>query len=250
MGGRPDMAKIVKLIWRLDYPVSYSYIDARGRALKVIRETVDGFWKSVGDGALHMSFIARHAMEDSLRMLSLETNCLNGAFEWQCGTELSSVLRSEQFRGVDRIARELLKIAEVRRVGRAGVRFFCVENYADGRANAHDRTLGLLNDRLRANATSSLGTITDVGVVFEGAAEDKVSYRSSHGPYARKNLELILETPPTQDQYTILGDPDLFFDIDLYEQDFSFEEHSLFRWTETKLEKAIQFIKSCTGAAK
>jgi hypothetical protein len=244
------MAKIIKLIWRLDYPVSYAYIDGRGRALKAISETVADFWDKSGDGALHMSFAARHTTEDTLRTLSLDPTCLNGTFEWRCGTELSSVLRSEQFRAVDRIARELLKTAEIRKVVRAGVRFFCLERYADGRGNAYDRTLSLLHEPLRTNAGATLGPITDLAITLEGTAEDKVSYRAVHGPYERKNVDLVLEAKPTEDQYKLLEVSDLFFDIDLFENNFSFEEHSLFRWTSTKLEKALAFIKSCSGAPK
>jgi hypothetical protein len=53
------MAQIVKLIWRLDYGVSYAYIDKRGAALNILSNTVEKFWDVVGDGQIPMSFVAR-----------------------------------------------------------------------------------------------------------------------------------------------------------------------------------------------
>jgi hypothetical protein len=111
-------------------------------------------------------------------------------------------------------------------------------------------TLALIDDGLRTKIGSSLGPISDVGVVLEGTTPDKVNYRLVHGPYDKKNVEQTLEKKPTEDQYRQLADFDLFFDIDLFERDFSFVEHTLFRWTETKMAKAADFIERCSGAAK
>lgn len=249
MAGR-NMAKIIKLIWRLDYKVSYAYIDARGTALRAISESVDRFWEVVGDGVLQMSFAARHADEETLRTLSLETTSMNGSLEWRCGIDLARALSSEQFRGIDRITKEMLKVCQIRSVVRAGVRIFALERYADGRKDALKRTLALIDNGLRTKIGSSLGPISDVGVVLEGTTPDKVNYRVVHGPYDKKNVEQTLEKKPTEDQYRQLADFDLFFDIDLFESNFSFEEHTLFRWTETKIAKATDLIEVCSGTPK
>ena len=52
---------------------------------------------------------------------------------------------------------------------------------------------------------------------------------------------------PDADSLRILNESDLFFDIDLYENNFSFREHSLFRWAETKVAKASDFIAKCSN---
>jgi hypothetical protein len=180
------MAKIVKLIWRLDYKPSYAYLDARGTALRVLSDTVQKFWDAVGDGVIHMSFAARHADEDTLRSFSLETTAMVGTLEWRTGTELALVLEGRQFRGFDRIARELLNVCEVRDVARAGVRIFGMERYRGGRKHALERTVGFLDDSIREAATSALGPITDIGIIFEGVTTDNVGYRAVHGPYDKK----------------------------------------------------------------
>jgi hypothetical protein len=241
------MAKIVKLIWRLDYKPSYAYLDARGTALRVLSDTVQKFWDAVGDGVIHMSFAARHADEDTLRSFSLETTAMVGTLEWRTGTELALVLEGRQFRGFDRIARELLNVCEVRDVARAGVRIFGMERYRGGRKHALERTVGFLDDSIREAATSALGPITDIGIIFEGVTTDNVGYRAVHGPYDKKNVDGVLEQKPTEEQYELFEDFDLFFDIDLFERNFSFAEHSLFRWAETKIAKAKDFIELCSA---
>jgi hypothetical protein len=197
-----------------------------------------------------MSLAARGGDEETLRTLSLERTSMNGTLEWRGGTDLGRVLSSEQFRGLDDVTKELLKVCEIRNVARAGVRIFCLERYADGRKNAFNRTLALIDDGLRTKTGASLGPISDIGITFEGTTTDKVDYRVIHGPYARKNVELLLEKKPTEDQYKMLSDFDLFFDIDLFEGNFSFAEHTLFRWTETKIAKALDFIRACSGSSK
>jgi tetratricopeptide (TPR) repeat protein len=49
--------QIIKLIWRLDFDVSYAYLDKRGSALNAMSNTVPNFWDTVGDGTVHSSYV-------------------------------------------------------------------------------------------------------------------------------------------------------------------------------------------------
>jgi hypothetical protein len=90
-----------------------------------------------------------------------------------------------------------------------------------------------------------------VSTIIEGQTPDKVYYRAQHGPYDPKNVGHVLQKKADDETLKKLGESaDLFFDIDLYETNFSFAEHSLFRWAETKVTKAIEFISISSGELK
>jgi hypothetical protein len=238
------MARVIKLIWRLDYTASFAFFDKPGSALRLLNHTVEEFWNIVGDGA-NRSLYAQHQDAERFRTFSVEPVGMNGTMEWLSGIELNRVFRDDAFRGVDRIAKELMKLCEIKLLLRAGLRMFCVENFADGRKDALRRVSGLLGENFYRQAALRLGLVNDLGLVLEGEAEDKVRYRAMFGPYARKNVEQALQRKPTIEQYEALDGFDLYFDIDLYETNISFVEHSVYRWAETKVHKAEEFIRLC-----
>jgi|SRR6516165_6947320 hypothetical protein len=239
------MPQAIKLIWRLDYDVSYAYLDRRGSALATLNVEAN-LWEKVGEGAVSMSFVARTENEGHMRNISVEPTCLNGAIEWRQGTELKKVLEDRSFRGTNRVVEELAKVCEIRMLKRAGIRFFCVDRYADGKAGGVDRFSALIDQRYLKDVGGTLGKLEDLAFVFEGVTSDKISYRAHFGPFAKKNVEQVLEAKPSDD-LKALGEQDLFFDIDLFETNISFVEHSLFRWAKTKVEKADAFIAKCRG---
>ncbi len=104
------MARVIKLIWRLDYQVSYAYLDKRGTAFQLLMETVKDFWQSGGEGTVQASFAAQHSETAGFRNLSLEPTCMNGTIEWSAGADVSRALQDEAFRGTDRIVKELLRL--------------------------------------------------------------------------------------------------------------------------------------------
>src|SRR4051812_16010257 len=67
------MARVIRLLWRLDFDVSYPYLDKRGSALQILNGTVEDFWTTVAPGTLPLSFIAEKFVEnESYTSLSWE----------------------------------------------------------------------------------------------------------------------------------------------------------------------------------
>jgi hypothetical protein len=114
------MIQATKLIWRLDFNVSYVYLDKRGTALNAMQNTVKDFWDVVADGTVHSSYTGTTTREDYFRGISVEPNSLNGELEWTSGLDLSRVLKDESFRGTDKVLREVLKVFDIKSVGRSG----------------------------------------------------------------------------------------------------------------------------------
>jgi hypothetical protein len=235
---------IIRLFWRLDYQPSYTYLDKRGSALRLLTETVDGFWHNVGVGAqIPNSFAANFADARVLRFFSLELTSMNGSIEWSSGIDPERVLTDDAFRGMDKIVRELLRLCEIRTMTRAGVRVICLAKFRGGHSGeGFKRTLAMAGGEVTSKLERGLGEIADFGTIFEGKSTDEVLYRATFGPYARKNVEALLQRKLEPDQYRFFDENELFFDIDLFENNISFTEHSLYRWAGTKIAKAAEFI--------
>ncbi|WP_315721607.1 MULTISPECIES: hypothetical protein [unclassified Bradyrhizobium] len=229
--------------------MSYAYLDNRGSALRVLNETVGGFWNESGPATVPLSFAAERTERDiSHTHFSWEIDSLNGSIEWPVGIDIERLFESPLFRATDRIVREALKLADVRVLNRAGVRLVCVEQFAEktGRS-ARERVCEIAVPVFRDGLERTLGRTNDVAMVYEGKSDDGLGFRVQFGPYVRKNSEMAFAIK-WGDASEPLGGNDLFFDIDIYETKLSFSEHSLFRWSSTKVAKAANFIEFCRKA--
>lgn len=245
------MAKVIKILWRLDFSASYAYLDRRGSALQVLTDTVEEFWTNVGPGRIPLSYAA-DKLEDGLShtAFSWEITSLNGSTEWPIGVELSRAFETPVLRSVDRIIKEALKLSDIKVVSRAGIRLFCVENFA----SKSDEPIVKRFDRLIDNSfatglAKTIGTPNDVAFIYEGADADGLSYRAQFGPYAAKNPKTTF-LADWKELPSALDKSDLFFDIDIYQQNFSFSEHAFYRWASTKVQKAASFIEFCAKNIK
>lgn len=239
------MARVIRLLWRLDFDVSYPYLDKRGTAMKALSETVEGFWTTVGPGTLPISFAAEKVDKASHTTLSWEMANLNGSLEWPTGIDIERVFESPEVRACDRIVKEALKIADVRFLNRAGIRLFCVEKFAKRQErSAAERVPGLVAPAFREGLKETMGRTDDFAMIYEGSSEDGLAYRLQFGPYFPKNPRMVFQRD-WEGLSGPLDENDLFFDIDIFEMKFSFSEHSLFRWGSTKVDKAANFVEFC-----
>ena len=147
---------------------------------------------------------------------------------------------------MDRIVKDALKLGEVRVVKRAGVRVFCVEKFAKKKEQpAADRVGRLVDAQFQEGLFKTVGAAEDVAFIYEGTTDDGLGYRAQFGPYATKNPGFVFlkEWGEFSKQ---LDENDLFFDIDIFQTNFSFEEHSLYRWPRQrslKLRALLSFVR-------
>ena len=118
------MAQLIRVIWRLDYNVSYAYLDSPGTVLRILAETVPGFVPNLSEGIGNHSFVAERKGNGEYTTISTEPASLIGSMEWAEGVELSRVLAHDNFRNCEKIAKALLHHFQVKLVNRAGIRFF------------------------------------------------------------------------------------------------------------------------------
>jgi hypothetical protein len=239
------MTQLIRLIWRLDYDVSYVYFDRRGAALKVMTETVPGFFSNIAEGAAVYSFVGDFTDPQGKRTLSVEPTSINGLIEWNSGTDLERVFQLDVFRSTDKIVRELLKLSEVRRLKRAGLRLVFVANGSQPK-KSRPPYKGYIDDAFAKRAEVILGEVDDVGLIVEGRSPDALFYRLTCGPLAIKNIAAALAKDLTEEDKEYFNRFNVFGDLDLYELNFQPVEASLFRLSQTKLAKAVEFAKSVT----
>ncbi|WP_298254724.1 hypothetical protein [Bradyrhizobium sp.] len=237
------MARVIRLFWRLDYEPSYAFMDRRGTALQILKDHVEGYWQQVADGTIQTSFVGKSSSPEHARQLSLEPTSMNGSMDWPAGLEVGRVLESPEFRKLDRLVKALIDHCEIRLLKRAGVRTFSVEQLSP-RADARETIVASISSGMRRVIEEKIGKINDLAYVFEGKGDDDLGYRVQFGPYEKKNAEMTLQRQLTEEEAKVLSGNDLFFDIDLFENNISFAEHSLGRWARTKLEKTSDLLRS------
>ena len=236
------MARLARIIWRLDFDFSWSYVDSMGSMLRAVVETVPKFWDEAHDGQLIRTYGARRKAEDLVCDITIAPQSFYGTVAWPLGTELGVSLNTESFAGLDRIVHELLALSEVNVLRRAGIRFGGVEK-RHSRFSVKGTPFGnYVPDNVLAVVTKDYGEVNDVAFILQGKTKDGISYRTQAGPYAEANVRQHIPDI-TAEQLRAFEGHEMFFDIDLWENDISFREHSLFRWGTTKVESAMTFIK-------
>jgi hypothetical protein len=239
------MARVMRLIWRLDYPVSYGFLDKLGTVRRVVVETVPNFWTNVIDGNILHSYVADYQNIKSgiAREMSVEAQSLNGQLSWRSGTDLARILQTEDFRNIDRIVRELIRIIDIREMKRVGVRFLGMGNFADGKGKAFQKFSNLIANAVISGVEDAVsGNNEDLAIVFTGKTKDGISYRIQCGPTSENDFVTFFQRPGDEKELEVLRQSDFSFDIDLFEFNTSFIEHNLFRWATTKLEKAVEVV--------
>lgn len=243
------MTRAIKMYWRFDFPFSAEYLDRRGTALKLIEGTVPNFWSQIGEGnAILSSWVGTTDKDNVARHLSLEPSSINGFIEWREGVDLDHVAESESVTGVSKVVDAILKEFHIADMKRVGVRFAGVAKFGTEGQKPVERFVARLKNDFTDKAKGILGSVEDIGMTLEGANEDDLHYRATFGPYAQRNAEMTFDRhKPTKEQYDEFAKNDIFFDVDHWELDTSFAEHTLFRWTKAKVAKVSAFVTICSA---
>jgi hypothetical protein len=218
--GREEMAQLLRFLWRFDFDVSYAFFDRRGQALQILATTVPDFLQNFTEGDRRYSFVAESTQSAESRQLAVEPTSINGTLRWRTGTSLERVLQHSSFRASDRICKELMRICEVTKIQRAGLRLMFVDGIANERSR-RDRFASTYDEKVIERAEATLGPINDLGAILEGTTHDRLGYRVHFGPAARRNLRIALDSWVLSEEE--LKDFDkyaLFYDIDIFERGF------------------------------
>jgi hypothetical protein len=235
------MSVVIRMIWRLDHNYSYHMLDNYGRVLKEMYEGKEKLWNSAGPGSLPFSLLAEYKDSLHYRRISVEANNINGWMDWAKGIEINRIFYSDEMLEVTRIISAILEIGQIRLFNRVGIRFISL---GAGRRQwrAENWSRACLSAPVSALVRRELGPLDDVGVTLEGQGDDKLSYRVTLGPTARRNITANLSVQPSEEAIVELENFAMFFDVDLYESAIGFGGQSFAKWASTKVEKAQRFV--------
>ena len=239
------MAKVMRLIWRLDFPLSHNFLDKLGTVRKIVGETIPNYWNTVTDGPFQYSFVANYNNINSglSREMSVELQSLNGSLTWISGTDMARVLQTEEFRNTNRIIQELTRTMDVREVKRIGARFYGMGNFPQGMGRPLQIFSRYIEKRIVDGVEAALrGNNDDMAIIFTGKTDAEVSYRVHVGPSSRNDFVTFFQRSGSGQELEIFKLNDFSFDIDLFEFNTSFAERNLFRWATTTLEKAVGVV--------
>lgn len=232
------MALLVRLIWRFDYALNFDFIDNRGRALRILTDGDPEYWTSINE-TNNNGFQCDVEHDDGVSMrVSMDRNNVSGYLVWRRGRKLEDCLRDELFVKSNRVVNDLLKAFEIDDFVRGGIRFLYAEN-----ANSTSRALNSNAFVWKGAVEETLGPIDDFALTAEGKSADELNYRLSLGPLRRKNLDNLVGEEATEEEWELFAKYSTLVDLDLYELKFN-SMAGLYRWSQTKLEKALILNKS------
>lgn len=235
------MANIIKLIFRMDFPTSYALLDSRGAVLRSLEKGSEIPWTSIGDGQLVSSFLAESVTEERKIVISVEATSINGSVDWLVPRDQEKLSSYEEVKNLNGLLSALLVACDVKTMNRVGLRSVCCATAKNKVSNTKDFFDRFMSKDAFEFYGSAAGPVSDVAVTIEGKTDSGVGYRNQFGPLRKHNIAQYVGVVPEKTLDIVLRN-DLFFDIDLYEANISFVEHSFYKWASTKFAIVSSFI--------
>ena len=235
------MATVIKIVWRFDFPVNYSFLDKYGTVARLILETVPNFFPQIAEGAPRTALIGSYAGSDEIRNITVETTSISGTLEWIGGIDIARLPSDDQFRNINRVADEILKALAIKNVIRGGFRVYCLGKRAP-KVLSKNMFMSSIDPRIAHGIESVLGTASDIGFIIEGSNKEALKYRLNFGPFEEKNIAIAFEREVEISPRIREDLPQLFYDLDISESAFMLSQPSLYKWSRTKLEKAVEIV--------
>lgn len=237
---------IYRLIFRLDFEPNFQMFDSTGKIMgKLLSETIEGnkFLPELLERSQGHGVAAKYVNETSteMRMLTIEPVSIHGSFELSKGVSLEKLEQNVVFEKIIKLVNEFRREFGIEVLTRCGIRFFYLSKFNSDDENIISKFNILFNNNLVDTVENKLGSISDVGIIFEGQNKDLTKYRVHFGPYSKKESDRYF---PTISNYLKTVDEFNFIaDIDLYEANFTLHSSvSFMKWCNPLIKKAHDYV--------
>lgn len=245
---------VCRLIFRLDFKLLFEMFNKTGEIMKKMDEAGEDFWNNYIDDTQKRMISARNESETDLwaRSINVCPQSIDGIMLTHKGVSLEGLESDDTFRKLIKVTNNIRKQFRINNLIRCGLRLFYFEklNFQDDNINLPFQKT--INNHIINGIITELGEINDLGIVFDGAHEDKIKYHFRCGPYY--NREASKYITHFSEKFKENKDFNFIADIDLYENDFSLSESvSLIKWCIPVLVKAkncINIIENCLYSKK
>lgn len=224
--------RILRAIYRLDFPRNYEMINQPGTVARLIQEGAPKeFFDFYGEDRAARKIIAKRLVKDEARFraLTVEPATIVCDIERIKGIPIEALVDDPDFAGLCTVISSVLKRFEIVNLDRAGLRLFVFGSNGRNRDAVLRACKSFVSNTLLANVRETLGEAGDIGIAIDGASDAKVSYHLRVGPFLGPS-----EFPKYFSSINDLLPPDLtadtVIDLDLFENKFAFTAAGAVKW--------------------
>lgn len=230
-----------RVIYRWDFDFSVEILDRPGAVMKALKHSDAARWQNVKDNqpkrTVALSYLS--PSEETLRTIEFAPTHAVFSIEWAKGIPVKRLDSNSELADLFQHMDSIKEVAKLRRISRSGIRFFYLSAVGqssptlpleevvpvEGSAQQAQTAVipsPLLGQFMRASfgpiaevVAQRAGKINDAMAVFEGMADDRLSYSVRTGPYAMNERGKFFEKVKPD-----LADMDFICDADFYESSF------------------------------
>ena len=222
-----------RAIFRLDYQVNYAVIDAPGRLMRMLAGLEQGdFFDSIQDSVKDRTVGANFKSRSSYRLITVSPTNLVFGLEELKGWSAGEPLENERLRVLSEAVNQICEAYKIEDVIRAGFRVWAFESIGGDFANAFSSASRLLSSNLHGAIEATVGGVKDIGFAFDGGADERAKYHVKFGPCTSSEIASkdYLQHQDLKDALAKESEANIVFDVDLYEEGFSFKGRRPSAW--------------------
>ena len=197
--------KIVKYVFRVDYPINYSLIDKLGEYLDYISHlTKKEPYTKVKNGidvSSHIISSSGFIKEDKF-IITLSLESFNGEIEFKDSTNFNDIIKCQLFNLVEDVI-EKLKSSN-NEYKRIGLRIYVIDANENFKFDKILKYQLKLNESLISSVSKHIPEFNDIALTLESINDDKESIRINIGPYKAKENQKYFKLDPKIDEGLII----------------------------------------------
>lgn len=189
--------KAYKIVFRLDFPPIFDFIDTKGQLIKfVIEKLSDTEIKTTTTNLNLISFSGVLNKPECSFEMTYEMTAFSGSLEFKEGQTQEMINRLKLFELLDEVF-EKSYLKTLVKIERFGMRYICLDSIDDkdfsSILNYFSRFTSGFSDCLQNN---NLPAVSDLGLVLESINSKTNSYRLAFGPYKQNERQKYFNSVP------------------------------------------------------
>lgn len=231
---------IHKVIFRLDYKMNFGIIDEPGTVMSLLGVDNPAIWQVVQDAPQSRLVSAIYKEGDRYIQMSVDPGSINFIIERSEGIDIDKLEADKDYSRLLKLVHLLCDRFHVVTLKRAGIRFVALSHVGDKEYNLASSFERTFSEAVMNGIRSAIGNGSDYGILIDGSHPDKSKYHLRFGPYVKGEARQkgYIEHLEANDENC-----NLYCDIDLFEEAFTFEGITPVRWAKPFIVKASKMLK-------
>jgi len=241
---------IYRLVFRIDFEPVFDIFDSKGKIMRILLdEKMDDskFLPDLLEDSKSHAVLAKFTNKDEdIRTFTVEPTSLSASFESINGAECSALGSHIVFHKFIKLANIFRQEFSINDLKRCGLRLLHFDTIGIHDCSSIQQFKSIIDNRIAHEIEQTVGNITDIGLAFDGAHDDKTKYHIKFGPYSTDGIDkYFVHIAEKFDETT---EHDTIIDIDIYEEDFRINNTvSFIKWCNPIIEKANKSVNVITS---